>query len=538
MSLLETDIGDSVRDIDRRRLAILKREKRRRRGKTDLHYLCKEILGYRDLSDPDGFHGEYCRHLEDESSHFKLSLTPRGSLKTSVGTIGHPIKDILNNPNIRILLASKVFTNSVAILGEIKGHFEKNEQFRKVYGDWVGDTWNKSDIVVKQRTIWRKEPTIMCAGVDVTRTGMHYDRIDVDDPHDDLNTQNQDQIDKVIRWYRLLFSLLDPGGYLYIKGTIWHYNDLYWYIINKERERAERKLNKRFDIFVRPAFDSKYTQEDLINDDIPEDAFLWPERLNSDFLRDTLLEQGPYIFSCQYLLNPIDDETAVFKRSWLKTCSPESLPDRLQIYTSVDPMRDEEGKDYLSIVTVGMDREWQCYILDVRRVKADEHETVDQMIDIYKIYRPVAMGFESVAWQKSYKKYVQLLAMMRGVRLPIRELKTDTKTTKRFRIKSMVPFWKAGLFTLVVPDGDLSKAKGGMAVLIDELTRYPKVANDDTIDALSYVNQLCQRPSIVQILKKISPKSFRAIRNRLRKPKGKLGRHNVRESRRAIYGSR
>lgn len=521
---------DVISDINldtKRRLNTLLNEQTRRLGLTDLHFFCKNILDYSDLSNKQGFHGEFCSHLENRENKFKLSLTPRGSLKSSIGTIGHAIQEVVKDPNIRILIASEKFSISTKFLAEIKGHFEKNEKFRSLYGDLVSkDKWTESEIIVNKRTKWRKEPTISCAGIDVTKVGMHYDRIKVDDPHSDQNTQSQDQIEKVIRWFKLLFSLLDPGGYLDINGTIWHYGDLYNYIINKEREREQAGRKKRFTVFKRTAFEG--TQDDLLNDRITEDKLLWPERLTADFLKDTLIEQGPYIFSCQYLLNPVDDETAVFKRSWIKTCTKEEVPRNLSVYSTIDPMRDEEGKDYLSITTCGVDEAWKIYILDVRRIKADEHETVDEMFRVYKRWHPIKMGIESVAWQKTYYNYVKMIQIMRNIKMPIVQLKTDTKVSKRMRIKSMVPYWKAGLFILVT-NRDIDNLITGKAALIDELTRYPKVANDDCIDALAYMNQLTKRPGVLQILNKISAKSFKGIKNRIGTPKKKrLGAYNIR----------
>lgn len=514
----------------KRQLSLLLKEQKRRRGKKDLWFLCKHVLGYNDLTDEDRFHGKYCRHLDNEKYRFKLSLTPRGSLKTSIGTIGGTIKDILNDPNSRTLIASKKWTFSTQILGEIKGHFEKNEVFRDTYGDWVGGTWSKHEIIVNKRTRWRAQPTVACAGVDVTTVGTHYDVIRLDDPHDEINTMSQEQIDKVIRWYRLLLSLLDPGGKLYVTGTIWHYNDLFQHIISMERARLEAGRKKRFKIFKRDSF--KGSNEELMNNEITKDKLLWPERLSVEFLQDQYIEQGPYIFSCQYRLNPIDDDSAIFKRSWIKTCDPSEIPNinRLNRFSVVDPMVDEEGKDFLAIVTVGVDPKWNFYLLDVRRKKADEHDTVDEMYEVHRLYRPQKIGFETVSFQETYMRYIQMLTITRGYRLPIRQLKTSTRVSKPKRIKSMVPWWKAGLFIIPCPGGDLSRLTGNMATLVDELTRYPKTANDDTIDALAYITQLANCPNILTILKRRSPKSFHAIRERLIKPKRhhKLGARNVR----------
>jgi hypothetical protein len=64
----------------------------------------------------------------------------------------------------------------------------------------------------------------------VTKNGMHYDLIIMDDLHSELNTANKEQIEKVVQHYKLAFSLLDPGQPLIVIGTRWDYNDVYQYI--------------------------------------------------------------------------------------------------------------------------------------------------------------------------------------------------------------------------------------------------------------------------------------------------------------------
>lgn len=525
MSLALTNISDST-DTKREYLRLLT-EQKRRKGLNDLHFFCKEILGYKDLTDKDKFHGEFCTHLENRERRFKLSLLPRGSLKSSIGTIGHPLQLVVQNPNIRILIASENFTTSTKYLAEIKGHIEKNDEFIKLYGNLKGnDRWTGSEIIVSTRTNWKKEPTISCAGIDVTKVGMHYDWIKVDDPQSEQNTNSQEAIDKVIRWYRLLLSLLDPGGFIDITGTIWHYNDLYSYLITKERERLEQGRKPRLAILQKDSFEG--TNEDLLNNKVKKSQLLWPERLSRSFLKDQLIEQGPYIFSCQYRLRPIDDENAVFKRSWLKTYHPDELPDNLNFYSMVDPMRDDEGKDFLAIVTGGMSPDWKFYITDIRRLKADEHDTVDEMFDVQKWWKPLKIGFEAIAWQKAYCKFVTMLSIIKGKQLRITELKGDTTKTKAMRIKSMVPYFKAGYYLLPAKNG-LDSVEGNVAILVDELTRYPKTANDDIADALSYINQLTRRPSVLQIVSKINPKSFKGIQASMKNKKRRaIGSTNVR----------
>lgn len=487
------------------------------RGRKDLYFLDKQILGYQDMI--PGLHGELCSFVEKVrvkgNRKFRLILEPRGSLKSSCITIGFSIQSIIRDPNVRILLASEEFTASKKFLSEIKGHFEENQTFREYYGDWVSKKkWDEKEIIVSRRTRHRKEPTITCAGIDVTKTGMHYDIVIIDDPHSEKNITTVEQIEKVKKWYKLVLSLLDPGGILIVIGTRWHYDDLFGWLTELEEQRREHGRRPRFRILLRKA----------INED---GSLLWPERLSREFLEDIKIDQGPYIFSCQYLNEPVDDESAVFKRSWVKFIDPRELEGlRGKRYTVVDPARDEEGKDYTTIVTCELLNNWQAVIREVRRGKWDEYETIDQIFRAYKAWRPKKIGFEAVGFQKTYMRFIKNEYLRRGMVLPIIPLKTDTTKTKKMRIRSMVPYWKQGLF--LVPGYSLATVKGNMKVMLDELLRYPKVANDDCIDALAYMSQIMRRPMVSKIVKSIPKNSFFGIKKRLKKENKKLGIYNQR----------
>ena len=57
---------------------------------------------------------------EGRFQKWHLSLAPRGGGKTTIMTISSIILDIIQNKNIRILIASKTDSNGVSFLAEIK----------------------------------------------------------------------------------------------------------------------------------------------------------------------------------------------------------------------------------------------------------------------------------------------------------------------------------------------------------------------------------------------------------------------------------
>ena len=85
---------------------------------TDLRYLCKEILKFKDWAN---CHDDLNKFLKDNAeSKRKLILIPREHLKTSIATIASAIQILLKNPNASILICNLVLSNAEKMLYEIK----------------------------------------------------------------------------------------------------------------------------------------------------------------------------------------------------------------------------------------------------------------------------------------------------------------------------------------------------------------------------------------------------------------------------------
>lgn len=235
--------------------------------------------------DIDGteIHDEY-----DPSKKMLLLMMPRNTFKSSVVTIGFSLQFILHDPNVRILIDSETFSKAKAFLAEIKGHLEDNEKYRDVfytlYGKYPDDDkkntsvrWTDSMIDISARTKKRKEPTFSCAGIDVTKNGMHYDLIVCDDLHSERNVTNNEQIQQVIDHWKLGLSLLEPNKYMIVIGTRWDYKDMYQYLLDFEKDR--------FNIMIRQAI-------------LPDGSLFFPEVLDQNFLNEQKRSQGSYIYSC------------------------------------------------------------------------------------------------------------------------------------------------------------------------------------------------------------------------------------------------
>lgn len=452
------------------------KEEKAERGLKDLYFFCKYILNYQDVVEQP--HAGMCEFISDPWKR-KLELEPRNSFKSTVCTIGYSVWRIIKNPNIRILINSQDATNAQKFLAEIKGHFESNEELISLYGNYVGPTWTGKEIVVSKRTKHRKEPTIMTGGVETPRTGMHVDLLINDDLQDEHNTSSAEQIEKVIKFWRLQSSILEPGDEAeqIDIGTRWAVGDLFDHIITEERERRKKGLPKQYKARIKNAETSG-----------PGKTLYFPTRLTEKFLETQRAILGSALYACQYKNNPVDQSATKFKKSWMKFYGP--YPDRnLVISAVVDPAISEKDDSCDTAFTVvGVNDRGYWHIIEAIFMKDTPDKIVDMMFHLQELHNLNLFGIETVAFQKALKYWVWERMRQTGKALNVLELKTDTTVTKDLRIKGLIPFFESG--SILWPGKDENSLDGDMLKLWDQVTQYPMSKYKDGIDSLAYHLQI------------------------------------------------
>lgn len=476
------------------------------RCKWDLYFLAKEILNY-DKMEPH-VHQELCDYTTsilqnkpeelsirlkethpdfDPTKNLLLLLMPRGTFKSSVVTVSHALQQILNEPNIRILIDSETFSKSKAFLREIQEHMIGNEKYREVFkavhGMYPFETkskmklWTDSEIILPCRTRPLKEPTISCAGIDVTKNGMHYDLIICDDLHSEKNVTNKEQILQVIDHYKLAFSLLDPGKPMIVIGTRWHELDLYGHILDNEADD--------FNILKKSAYN-------------PDGSLLFPEVLSESALDKIRRRQGASIFSKQYLNEPVSDENATFKRDQFKRVSWENVRGRpMNWYLLVDPSYTDPRNagtysDFAGFVLVGMDYMRDLYVRHITREKMTYSQIIDKLFWYYtdplfkdthgkmKLILEV-IGTKSLSYELANEQ------RRRNTWLPITEIKSRHEN-KEERIRGLAPFYEYGHIFHIKECPQLDE-------LELELLQFPTGRHDDIIDPLATVLEVASPPT-------------------------------------------
>ena len=422
----------------------------------------ENFLKYPNLGDE---HHEVSLKLKEVEDGKKkgLFLLPRGHLKSTEITISYSIQTLLREPNSRILISNALLDNSKGFLREIKGHFEKNERLRALFGDYANtdEKWSENQIIVKKRTSFHKEPSIQVTSVDKSVVSQHYDLIIADDLVTRESISTKEQRVKLIKYYKDLLDLLEPGGLLLVIGTRWHYDDLYGWLI------SENKSKDNIHVMVRRVWK-----------DVDETMPTFPQKFSPEYIRALKADKGSFEFNSQYNNDPVSEEEADFKRESFRffKVSEMDVSDG-DIYITIDPaVSKQDASDYTGIV-VNLVKGGKWFILEGRRMKLNPTELVDEMFYLHRKYKPNfrKMGIEQIMYTDAIDYDITRKMNETGEWFLIEKVRHKNRR-KTDRIRALVPLFERGNITL----GDRC------ADLEEELTRFPVAEHDDIMDALAY----------------------------------------------------
>jgi hypothetical protein len=467
-------------------------------ARTNLLYLCREMLGYRDVSRE--VHGEIIQNLQkfhggtdvaDERGQVTytpavplwelqgprntLILFPRGHLKTSIITMAHTIQWILNYPDIRILISTATGDQCKKMLNEIKSHFQFNKQFRYFFPDYcpiakkVADFGSQEEFTVINRAKHRKEPTVSTCSVGKVIAGAHYEVLKNSDLVDKENVKTPGQIADVIGHFGYLNPLLERSeipphnGWIDVEGTRYDFGDLYGRLLDSGTYRT----------VVRPR-----AGEDSV----------WPERFPASELARIEKEVGPYIFSCQYKNKPIPPEGGLCDKSDI-VFIPRNILNQifptLRLHCTIDLHGLEPAKndnDATALNVHGFDRDGRLYVVDIRHGRFTPSDFVWHFFDIMARYpRLIDFKVEKVTLWAALLATLKAEMSKRQKFACIIELKRDTHTSKQQRIRGLQPWFKSQRIRFA---DDL----GCRTDLLLEIMQFPSQSSgvhDDILDTLA-----------------------------------------------------
>ncbi len=224
-------------------------------------------------------------------------------------------------------------------------------------------------------------------------------------------------------------------------------------------------------------------QKSIWSPDIEEKDLIFPKKLSLDFLRSAHKTMGSYVYANQYDNVVIPDEHRTFKKEWFKHY--DAIPAKTHTFIMIDPaISTADTADYTGVIVLKIDELGRQYVILAKRYKVNPTKIIHLMFDLYFEYRPLIIGVESVAYQKSLIHFAVQEMNIRGVFLPIKEVNPPTNKTKETKILGLVPFFEWGNMFL----------NKGLDDLEMEALTFPRGAHDDLIDALASAQQFVYKP--------------------------------------------
>lgn len=400
-----------------------------------------------------------------------------------------PLWLLWHNPNLRIMLDCATLVNAKMYIAAIKDHIDNNDVLKLIARNKKGvyvlepdkqaaGGWTEDRVLLKHRTkLGMKEPSLFVSAVDNNRTGMHPDVIIMDDLVSEATVTTAEQRNKTKTHYRFSLSLLERDGLQVVIGTRYHMDDLY----------DELLKNEGFNCIVRPAI-------------LPNGKCYFPSKYPMEVLAELRRDQGADIYNSQYLLDPTNEEDAVFRIGNLNYYIDDILALNKkgeykgdikfqEVYVLTDlAITQNKRSDYTVIMIVGITCDKKIYVIDYIHDKLIPTDTVFKIFEQYDKARKYGyvkgVYIETVAFQKVMLYLLKDEAKRRGVSIPLKELKANRDKT--LRINGLVP---------VVDKGELFISPRHVD-LKNEMREFPYGKHDDIIDTLAYVIQV-MRPRCI-----------------------------------------
>ena len=447
----------------------------------DIFFFAKHILGYWWLSAP--VHEEFAIEIQKDIN-LSLFLLPRGHCKTQLFTIADGIRNYLIAPEQPIAIVCDRLKRSVKKTRAMKWHFEHNRQLRSLFPDLVWQNpqkdspkWTDEEFILPKHT-GRQEPSFLATSLENQPTGLHFPRIKCDDIVTPETVTSKEMMDKNKDAYGLLrSSILQAGGNIQITGTIYDDGDLHCELIKSGAYRLYKR-SASFDAAGKSVFPGT-----------PKARSLWPEQFDLERLEEIRRDPtvGNYIFSCQYLLDPVPDESAFFQLNWFPRYSV--LPTNLTMYASADlAISAKDSAAYTAITVVGANLKSQLYLVYVRRGHWDGMEIIDSLFDVQNLYKPLIWAIEVENIERTIGPFLRKAMVERQTFLNIEGfIPTQDKVARARSIQGRA---REG-FILLPASGATEPT--WLADFEYEMRRFPKGATKDQVDSFALIGLLLDK---------------------------------------------
>jgi hypothetical protein len=340
-------------------------------------------------------HEDLCQWMtRKEAKSYQLVLLPRDHRKSYIAGC-YVAWQLTKNPAMRVLYISSTANLATKQLKLIKDILT-SDIYRFYWPEMVNfdegkrEKWTETEISVdhpKRKYENVRDATVYAVGLTTSITGLHADLLILDDIVVYENAYTEEGREKTALQYSLLASIAGTDSVILVVGTRYHPNDLYGTLIEKRIQRFTPEgilvgEDDLYEVFQR--------QVETIGDGSGE--YLWPRQQNKDgrwfgFNQQILEEKkANYLdqvqFRAQYYNDPNAADGSGISREVFQYYDRHFLQNengiwrlngkRLNVFASIDfAYTTKLGSDYTAIVVVGVDSNFNYYVLDIDRFKTE-----------------------------------------------------------------------------------------------------------------------------------------------------------------------
>ena len=456
-------------------------------------------------SETPPFHYEVVDTICDLDNKQVAVILPRGHGKT-VLTKASILRDFLfSDEPLFYGWVSATQKLSVGNMDYVKYHLEFNEKIHYYFGQVKGRKWTEEDIELNNgcKLISKSNISGIRGGAKLHK---RYDLIILDDFEDENNTLTPESRSKNANLITaVVYPALEPNtGRLRINGTPVHFDSFINNLLTRDSKAKKNKEKFSWKVITYTAIDKKGN-------------VLWPSWFSKSkmeekkkFYRDSGM---PHKFYQEYMMEVQSEEDSIFNRRHIKyhdgvfkidsdTGVPflyhDGVEKPVNVFAGVDPATDSQRStsDYSVIMIVAVDEHNNVYVLEYLRKRGipvlgipgeERIGIVDYMFDFQNKYQPNLYVVEDTTMSRPI--FQSLRSEMRrrnNFSVRFKEEKPGTRLSKLDRIQTIL----AQRFAI----GSMHIRKNHFDLEHEVVTFGPRMAHDDTIDALAYACKYASPP--------------------------------------------
>jgi predicted phage terminase large subunit-like protein len=434
------------------------------------------------------------------------ALGPRGSAKSTLGTLTYVLRSALEGREPYIWIVSATKNQAWAHLTHIKTELEENELLRIHYpkSSQPGATWRRDAIELRSGTV-----------VEAYGAGQHLrgrrqrqhrpSLIVCDDLQSDAHGASALQRQTSRDWFHAALLKAGDGRTNVVNFATALHRDALAMELHRSPAwrsrlfRAIERLPDRMDLWADWAefyTDAESTERQTLAWEFFQEnrdamcagaELLWPEHEDLYALMKMRIDEGRIAFEREKQNSPVDPEACEFPEEYFEHhIWFEKWPEELNVkVVALDPSKGNDSRhgDYSAYVLLGVDRHGVMYV-EADLARRPIPEMVDAGALICKRFRPHEVCIEGNHFQELLKEQFERACQARRTRI-IRPRTIINTGNKRMRIGRLASYLSERRLRFY-------KKGDSTPLLVNQLRDFPCGDHDDGPDALEMAIRLAE----------------------------------------------